>query len=209
MFLNGRAVAHHLAAAAVPDQNQLQLPERGVALDVVVLALIDVPGLHAAGGRVRQARHIVAVAERHLQKDVLSLLRDEPRLLGTERAVAEHRAAELADVPVEGIAVVAHVLVLDIEAAVLDQRPVGVGVEILLAVVEHAQDKDGDLIGKITRKARVAGEDRRLYVHVDERRAAPGLPALADARVLLRIVHKASSHGGAGIAAAPQIQYIL
>ena len=126
------------------QQHVHQLPERRGPLHVVVLALVDAPGLRAVAGSVGELRDVVAVAKRHLAEYRFGLRRKAPRRDIALRAVVQHGAAELADVPVEGIAVVAHVRVFNVEATVLHDLRVGTRIEIALGVVEHAQGEVDD-----------------------------------------------------------------
>ena len=95
----------------------------------------------------------------------------------------QHDAAEVADVPVEGIAVVAHVLVLDVEAAVLQQLCVGETVEVRLGIVEHPRREEDDLAGIAARDARMAVENRRGDGHVAVRLSSARVPCRREARV--------------------------
>ena len=168
------AVAEHARAAGriLLQEHVHQLPERRGALHMVVLAFVDAPRLRAVARGVRETRHVMAVAERHFAERSFGVGGEASRRDVALRPVVQHRAAKFADVPVEGISVVAHVRVFDVEAAVLHDLRVGARVEIALGVVEHAQGEmdDGERIR--TREARMAVEDGRRDRHLAE-----GLPA--------------------------------
>ena len=188
------AVRERARAACEIDlqQHVHQLPKRRGPLHVVVLAFVDAPGLRAVAGGVGELRDVVAVAERHLAEYGFGLRRKTPRRNVALRAVVQHGAAQLADVPVEGIAVVAHVRVFNVEAAVLHDLRVGARVEIALGVVEHAQGEmdDGERIR--TREARMAVEDGRRDRHLAERLPSSRLPRRREAGV------RASPGGASG-----------
>ena len=125
----------------------------------------------------------MAVAKRHFEKRGFGVGRKAPRRDVALRAVVQHGAAQLADVPVERIAVVAHVRVFNVEAAVLHDLRVGARIEIALGVVEHAQGEVGDRKRVGTREARVSIEDGRRDRHLAQRLAPTRGPRRLEAGV--------------------------
>ena len=158
------------------QQHVHELPERRGALYVVVLAFIHAPRLYAVAVRVVQLRDVVAVAERHFAECGLRLGRETPRRDVALRAIVQHGATEFADVPVERVAVVAYVGVLDVEAAVLNNLRVRERILVRLAVVEHAQGESDDGMRVGAREARVSVEHRRRDGTLPVRLASTTLP---------------------------------
>ena len=150
---------------------------------MVVLALVDAPGLRAVAFGVRELRDVVAVAERHLAERRLGFGREAAGRDVALRAVVQDGAAEFPDVPVERIAVVAHVGVLDVEAAVLRDLRVRARVLVALAVVEHTKGivDDGERVG--AREAWMSVEHWRRDWNFLERFASARRPRGREARV--------------------------
>ena len=165
------------------QQHVHQLPEGGVALHVVVLAFVDAPRLRAVALGVRELGDVVAIAERHLAERGFGHGRKPAGRDVSLCAVVQHGAAELADVPVERVAVVAHVRVLDVEAAVLRDLRVRARVLVALAVVEHTKGivDDGERVG--AREAWMSVEHWRRDWNFLERFASARRPRGREARV--------------------------
>ena len=190
MVFDGAAL-QQLRSHAPAVKDQTQLPDGGVLLHVMVFAFVNAPGGIHGGIGVFQTGVVLHIAQRHFQKNTLRLGADQTRLLKAAAAVAQHGAAQLGDIPVKGIPVVAHIGVIDVILTVFDHRGVGGVVKLRFAVVEHAQHKGAQMVGILPCDAGMTRKVGGIHRHTHQRLASVMFPALYDTGVLFGDTHTA------------------